>query len=292
MDTIDPEAARARQEHEPWLRMLPPTVVTVQGEPHWVPVHVTHGDPVEVWVELEDGGVRRAQQVDHWVEPREIEGSRIGEATFAVPEHLPLGYHRLRARSGGTKGTAHLIVTPALARPARARRPPSPLGVRDPALQRPLHRQLGAGRPDRPHRPRGLVGRRARRRLRPGQPPARRRAAGAAGALALPPQQPAVLQPGLPAGRADPRVRRPAAAGAGRGRPAGRSAASVADPAGPGGPRRRLDRQARRPADRARGAPQRGARARLRGVPAPRGWFAHRLRHLERAGRGPRQRRA
>ena len=78
VDTIDPEAARARQEHEPWLRMLPPTVVTVQGEPHWVPVHVTHGDPVEVWVELEDGGVRRAQQVDHWVEPREIEGSRIG----------------------------------------------------------------------------------------------------------------------------------------------------------------------------------------------------------------------
>jgi 4-alpha-glucanotransferase len=124
VDTIDPEAARARQEHEPWLRMLPPTVVTVQGQPHRVPVHVTHGDPVEVWVELEDGGVRRAQQVDHWVEPREIEGSRIGEATFAVPEHLPLGYHRLRARSGGTKGTAHLIVTPGwLGLPEQADRP-------------------------------------------------------------------------------------------------------------------------------------------------------------------------
>jgi 4-alpha-glucanotransferase len=112
VDTLDPEAARARKEHEPWLRMLPATVVTVQGERTWVPVHVTHGDPVEVWVELEDGSARRAEQVDHWVEPREIEGDLIGEATFAVPHDLPLGYHRLRARSGDTESAAHLIVTP------------------------------------------------------------------------------------------------------------------------------------------------------------------------------------
>jgi 4-alpha-glucanotransferase len=112
VDTIDPEAARVRKEHEPWLRMLPLTVVTVQGQQRWVPVHVTHGDPVEVWVELEDGSARRADQVDHWVDPREVEGSLIGEATFAVPYDLPLGYHRLRARSGDTEASAHLIVTP------------------------------------------------------------------------------------------------------------------------------------------------------------------------------------
>jgi 4-alpha-glucanotransferase len=113
VDTIDPEASRARKEHEPWLRMLPLAVVTVQGQPHWVPVHVSHGDPVEVWVELEDGSARGADQVDHWVDPREIEGDWIGEATFAVPPDLPLGYHRLRARSGDTDSAAHLIVTPA-----------------------------------------------------------------------------------------------------------------------------------------------------------------------------------
>jgi 4-alpha-glucanotransferase len=113
VDTTDPEAARTRREQEPWLRMLPPTVVTVEGRLAWVPVHVIDGDPVSVWVELEDGSERRAEQVDHWVEPREVGGSRIGEATFAVPTDLPLGYHRLRARSGETDAVAHLIVTPA-----------------------------------------------------------------------------------------------------------------------------------------------------------------------------------
>ena len=123
VDTADPERARQQQEHRPWLRMLPPTVVTVAGQTAWVPVHVTDGDPVEVWVQLEDGSARRADQVDQWVEPREIEGSRIGEATFAVPVDLPLGYHLLKARSGDTEASAHLIVTPAwLGLPERADR--------------------------------------------------------------------------------------------------------------------------------------------------------------------------
>jgi 4-alpha-glucanotransferase len=113
VDTSDPARARERREHEPWLRMLPPTVVTVAGERTWVPVHVPDGDPVEVWVELEDGSARRADQVDHWVDPREVAGSRIGEATFEVPLDLPLGYHALKARSGDTEATAHLVVTPA-----------------------------------------------------------------------------------------------------------------------------------------------------------------------------------
>ena len=113
VDTSDAERARQQKEHEPWLRMLPPTVVAVAGQTAWVPVHVSDGDPVEVWVELEDGSARRADQVDHWVEPREVDGSRIGEATFAVPTDLPLGYHRLKARSGDTEASAHLIVSPA-----------------------------------------------------------------------------------------------------------------------------------------------------------------------------------
>ena len=291
VDTADPERARQQKEHEPWLRMLPPTVVTVAGQTAWVPVHVTDGDPVEVWVELEDGSARRADQVDHWVEPREIEGSRIGEATFAVPADLPLGYHQLRARSGDTEAERAPDRHAGLARPARAGRPQAPVGVRHPALQRPLRRQLGARRPHRPHRPGRVVGERARRRLRPGQPAARRRAAGAAGAVAVPAQLAQVLQPDLPPRRADPGVRRPAPARARRGRPAGRAAAAVADSAGPGRPRRELDGEARRPADRPRRAAERRARARLRGVPQAGGRRARRLRHVERARRGPRQRR-
>jgi 4-alpha-glucanotransferase len=112
VDAADPERARRERDEAPWLRMLPATVVVVQGATTWVPVHVTDGDPVEVWVELEAGGVERAEQVDHWVEPREVRGSRIGEATFALPADLPLGYHSIRARSGDTEGSAHLVVTP------------------------------------------------------------------------------------------------------------------------------------------------------------------------------------
>jgi 4-alpha-glucanotransferase len=66
-----------------------------------------------VSVDLETGGRRdRLTQLDRWVEPRTVDGRTIGEATFAVPADLPLGYHRLRARSGGTESDSLLIVTP------------------------------------------------------------------------------------------------------------------------------------------------------------------------------------
>ena len=121
VDVTSPAAALAEHAVAPWRRMLPPCVVTVEGAPTWVPVHVTDGDPVEVWVELEDGSARRCDQVDHWVEPRDVDGTRIGEATFTTPTDLPLGYHALRARSGSSEARAHLIVTPGwLGLPERA----------------------------------------------------------------------------------------------------------------------------------------------------------------------------
>lgn len=106
------EALTAERESR-WRRMLPPSVVTVQGEeqPFWV--HVPHGSPVEVWVELESGSVRRdVQQVDRPVAPFDVDGAPVGEATFSVPTDLPLGYHRLGARSGATEASCALIVTP------------------------------------------------------------------------------------------------------------------------------------------------------------------------------------
>ena len=121
VDVASPAAALAEHAVAPWRRMLPPCVVTVEGAPTWVPVHVTDGDPVEVWVELEDGSARRCDQVDHWVEPWDVDGTRIGEATFTTPTDLPLGYHVLRARSGSSEARTHLIVTPGwLGLPERA----------------------------------------------------------------------------------------------------------------------------------------------------------------------------
>jgi 4-alpha-glucanotransferase len=121
IDAATPEAAAAalRDRHrERWSRLLPPCLVTRQGQAPGFDVHVPHGAPVEVWVELEGGGSwPDVRQLDNWEPPREIAGRLVGEATFEVPAGLPLGYHTLRARcaaeSGAEEASAPLIVTPA-----------------------------------------------------------------------------------------------------------------------------------------------------------------------------------
>lgn len=102
-----------------WRRMVPPTVVAVGGRPKQVLVHVPHGQPAEVWVELEAGGRQPLQQVEHWAEPREIDGILVGEAAFETAADLPLGWHQLHVRSEGGHGRpilkqhGVLIVVPA-----------------------------------------------------------------------------------------------------------------------------------------------------------------------------------
>lgn len=104
----------ARLESDRWRRMLPPVVTMRQEAPasSTVPVHVPHGAAVEVWIELEDGGRAEVRQVDRWVEPTVVDGEQIGEATFELPPDLPLGYHRICARSGDRSAEGSLIVTP------------------------------------------------------------------------------------------------------------------------------------------------------------------------------------
>jgi 4-alpha-glucanotransferase len=122
VDVSDPARALAAREDARWARMLPPCVVVVSGEERTFGVHVTDGDPVEVTIELEAGGRRDLSQADHWVQPRRVGDRSVGEATFAVPTDLPLGYHLVRARSGGDTEETQLIVTPAwLGLPASVR---------------------------------------------------------------------------------------------------------------------------------------------------------------------------
>ena len=104
-----------------WRRVLPATVVTRAGWTPRVAVHVPHGTGVELVVDLEGGGVRSAVQVDHLVEPREVDGVLVGEATFELPGDLPPGWHRLVARGEAAPAApiapgsdvAVLVVTPA-----------------------------------------------------------------------------------------------------------------------------------------------------------------------------------
>jgi len=102
-----------------WRRSLPPIVVCRESWPAWVPVHLPDGAIPDVWVVLEDGSRREVRQVDHYVEPRIIDGQPTGEATFEVPGDLPLGWHTLNVRIGTDSSSAPLVVSPsALALPS------------------------------------------------------------------------------------------------------------------------------------------------------------------------------
>jgi 4-alpha-glucanotransferase len=96
-----------------WSRVLPPTILGRPGAPTMFWVHVTHGQPAEVWLRLEDGTVRDGlRQVDNFTAPFDLDGRSVGEASFALPDDLPLGYHRVHVRSGDDEASAALIVTP------------------------------------------------------------------------------------------------------------------------------------------------------------------------------------
>ena len=111
----EPERRAAQTAHERayWSRALPPTILGRPGVQTTFWVHVTHGQPAEVWLQLEDGTVRTGiGQVDNFTGPFELDGRWIGEASFALPDDLPLGYHRVHMRSGADEASAALIVTP------------------------------------------------------------------------------------------------------------------------------------------------------------------------------------
>ena len=119
VDASSPErvaVAMAHVEDTPWRRVLPPVVVLRSGRHAHVAVHVTHGDPVRLWVEIDPeagGGRRDLAQVDEYVEPRVVDGRTVGRATFTLPGDLPLGWHELYA-DGPSAGGAHspVVVTP------------------------------------------------------------------------------------------------------------------------------------------------------------------------------------
>ena len=97
VDAGSPEAVAAAAErlaaHRP---VLPPTVVVRSGRPASVDVQAPEG--VRLTVQLEDGG-----SVDVPVP--------AGAGSVPLPE-LPLGWHRLRADTGGEQVTATLVVAP------------------------------------------------------------------------------------------------------------------------------------------------------------------------------------
>ncbi|WP_342371903.1 4-alpha-glucanotransferase [Propioniciclava soli] len=111
----DEAAAAALREHglRHWRRALPPCTVVQQGRQERIAVHVPAGHPADVVVRLEEGGSVTLSQADNEVPDAEVDGRLTGEATFVVPENLPLGYHRLHLTTTDWTAEASLVVTPA-----------------------------------------------------------------------------------------------------------------------------------------------------------------------------------
>jgi len=115
VDASTPEAAsRAldRVRDGRWRDMLPTYVVARAGTTARVAVHVPHGEPVTVDLEVEGGDRIPLTQLMIWVDPHDVDGELIGEATFEIPDVVPLGYHHLHAYSGERSAKAQLIVVP------------------------------------------------------------------------------------------------------------------------------------------------------------------------------------
>ncbi len=85
-------------------------------------VHVTHGDPVRLWIRLEDGSVRMGlRQLENNRAPYDLDGRMIGEATFELPADLPLGYHELHLQLGTSDISSPIVVSPASLEPPTGR---------------------------------------------------------------------------------------------------------------------------------------------------------------------------
>jgi 4-alpha-glucanotransferase len=115
VDVSTPEAvhaALADLDNGPWRADLPPSTVLREGNDAHLPVHVPDGTAVTVRVELEDGTSRQLEQLDIWIPPREVDGERIGRATFRIPGDLPIGWHEIVAERESGPVRAPLAVTP------------------------------------------------------------------------------------------------------------------------------------------------------------------------------------
>ncbi len=116
VDATTPEACESALEDkrlEHWRRMLPPVFVMRRDSEAVTWVHVRHGDPVRLWIELEDGGYRHdLTQVDNWTPPQYLDSGPVGEASFRLPGDLPLGWHTLHAESRGVQSSCPLVVAP------------------------------------------------------------------------------------------------------------------------------------------------------------------------------------
>ena len=57
------------------------------------------------------------RQLENHTPPYDLGDKLVGEASFELPDDLPLGYHRLYIQAGSTESSTPLIVVPAKLEP-------------------------------------------------------------------------------------------------------------------------------------------------------------------------------
>lgn len=109
----DLEAIRTQRERDAWERTLPPVIVMRTDSDYIVKVHLPHGAGVRVFLHLSDGNRWQVDQIEDFTAPFELDGTYIGQASFRLPENLPMGYHRLVATIEPSASSPHLTETTA-----------------------------------------------------------------------------------------------------------------------------------------------------------------------------------
>lgn len=105
--------ALQKRHDEEGTRPLPRCVVATQGDPYVFNVHVHDGAPADITITLEDGSVAAdVTQVENWTPPRTVDGITWGEASFQIPNDLPLGWHTITLTSDTLTASCFLIITP------------------------------------------------------------------------------------------------------------------------------------------------------------------------------------
>lgn len=115
--STDVENALASVHLREWRRFMPPFFLTIEGEGRRAWMHVVHGEAARMWIELADGSTLDLVQMEWWVDPVDVDGILTGEASFWIPESLPVGYHTLYAKSGDRTEQCDLAVAPARLHP-------------------------------------------------------------------------------------------------------------------------------------------------------------------------------
>lgn len=112
VDLSDPAAAVQALKDDAWGRLLPPTVMAIEGEATGVTAHAPSGASLTLSIELESGESLAVTTETRVIETRAVGDSDVVALALELPADLPLGYHVLRAEAGDRTATAHLIVTP------------------------------------------------------------------------------------------------------------------------------------------------------------------------------------